>query len=106
MDEDDYKNEFSEIKKGAELQWEFDRKEQIRKQAEAEQKEKELASERAKNEAERKALEEQAQKEREEANAILKAEQEKARIEVEKAAFEKAKLEDELKQKRTKKPPN
>lgn len=68
-----------------------------RLQKESEQKEKELAAERAKAEAERKALEEKAKKEREEANAILKAEQERSRIEAEKAASEKAKLEAELK---------
>lgn len=75
------------------------KEENARLQAEAEQKEKELAAERLKAEAERKAMEEKAQKEREEANAILKAEQEKARIEAEKAAKEKAALEAELKAK-------
>lgn len=59
------------------------KEENARLQAEAEQKEKELAVERAKAEAERKALEEKARKEREEAEAILKAEQEKARIKAE-----------------------
>ena len=75
------------------------KEENARLQAEAEQKEKELAAERLKAEAERKALEEKARKEREEAESILKAEQEKARIEAEKAAKEKAALEAELKAK-------
>ena len=87
MTEDDYKKEFSEIKKGAELQWEFERKEQIRKQAEAEQKEKDLAAERAKAESERKAIEAKAQKEREESEQLLLAErkayEEKLRAEME-----------------------
>ena len=87
MTEDDYKKEFSEIKKGAELQWEFERKEQIRKQAEAEQKEKELAAERKQAEAERKSLEEKARKEREESErtllAEIKAAEEKLKIEME-----------------------
>lgn len=97
MTEDDYKKEFSEIKKGAELQWEFERKEQIRKQAEAEQKEKDLAAERAKAESERKAIEAKAQKEREESEQLLLAErkayEEKLRSEMEAARKVAAELE-------------
>jgi len=76
------------------------KEENSRLKAEADKKEKELAAERAKAEADRKAIEEKAQKEREEANEILKAEQEKARIEAEKAAKEKEALEAELKAKK------
>lgn len=83
-EEADYQKEFSEIKKGAELQWEHDRKEQIRK-----------ANEEA-------AAEAKAQKEKAKQEAILKKEREaKAQLEAElkakKEAEEKAILDEQLK---------
>lgn len=78
MPEAEYQKEFIDIKKGAEDHWEFERKEQIRKQAE--QKAQELAlqeaqSEKAKLEAELKAKAEAEEKARKEAEAKAIAEQ-------------------------------
>ena len=75
--EKEYSKEFKEIKKGAEDHWEFERKEQIRKQKEEEEKEAQLKKER----------EERARLERENKERIEKEEKEKeaeqARIQAE-----------------------
>lgn len=75
--EKEYTKEFQEIKKGAEDHWEFERKEQIRKQKEEEEKEAQLKKER----------EERARLERENKERIEKEEKEKeaeqARIQAE-----------------------
>jgi hypothetical protein len=77
MDEADYQKAFSDIKKGAELQWEFDRKEMTRKQQEQDKSEaerKRLEDElKAKQEAECKAKEEADKKEAERIAAEKKA---------------------------------
>jgi len=46
LPENEYLKEFEEIKKGADLQWEFERKEAIRKDEEADARERELQAER------------------------------------------------------------
>lgn len=76
------------------------RKENERLRKEAEEKEKQLAAERAKAEEQRKEAEEKARLEREEADRKLRAEQEKARLEAEKAAAERARLEAEIRAKK------
>ena len=107
-----YQKELADIKKGAELQWEFERKEQIRLQKEAEEKEQQLRIEREKQakiqaekdaeanrikaENERLAKELQAKKEAEEAEQKRLAEIEKQKqLEADKLAksSDKVKLE-------------
>lgn len=105
LPESEYKNEFAEVKKGAELHWEFERKEQIRKQREAEEKEKQLFEAKAKAEKDAKILELRIKAEKdakEKLEAELKAKEEaelKAKKEAElKAAAElKAKQQAEAK---------
>lgn len=82
----DYAIEFLEVKKGAELQWELEAKEQIRKQAEAESQEKALKEERA----------EAARKAKEQADILAKQQAEAKRIQDLKDA-ENARLQAELK---------
>jgi len=83
--ESEYKKEFSDIKKGAEDHWEYERKEQIRKQSEDEKKEAEIKKERLdklKLELELKAKIEAEQK----AEQLKKDAELKAKIEAEKLA--------------------
>ena len=60
--EEDYQSEFAEIKKGAEDHWEFERKQQLKKQKEEEAAEAEAKRKAAKVEAENKRLEKEREK--------------------------------------------
>lgn len=81
MDEDTYQKQFEEIKKGAEEHWEFERKEQIRKQ-----KEQQALEEKARAEAEKAAKEKAALEAELKARQQAEAQQEAQRIAKEKAA--------------------
>ena len=78
LPEDDYKKEFSEIKKGAKDHWEFERKEQLRQQKEAADKELALQKERAENDAKLADIEAENKRVRDKAAAELKASQDAA----------------------------
>jgi len=58
MPESDYQKELADIKKGAELQWEFDRTEQIRKQKEQDDKDEQIRLEKIKSDKLQKELKE------------------------------------------------
>jgi chemotaxis protein histidine kinase CheA len=110
MSEVDYKKEFSDIKKGAEDHWEYERKEQIRKakeeEAEREKQRKERAEYEAKLKAEREAkekIEREEKAKREKLEAELKAkkeaereakEKEEKRLQAELSKGDSAKVED------------
>ena len=82
LPEAEYQKEFADIKKGAELQWEHDRKEMVRKAKEDEERE------------------DQARREREEAEAKAAKEREVADAMIAKERAEKAKIEAELQAKK------
>lgn len=87
LSEEEYQVQFNEIKVGAEQHWEFERKEQIRKQQEEEVKQKQLEKEML-----------EAEKARQEAAKLLEAEKAKAKAiaeELEKQKQAAAKLEEE-----------
>jgi colicin import membrane protein len=70
--EEDFQKEFADIKKGAEDHWEFERKQQIAKQAEQERLQKIEAELKAKKDAEEKAEKEKLKKEKELAKSPIK----------------------------------
>ena len=100
----EYQKEFLDIKKGAEDHWEFERKEQIRKQKEEEARNEKARQEHlkalAKEKKEREEREEKERIENEKKEAILKKEREEKEAELERVRQEKAKLEAEIKAKK------
>lgn len=100
LPDSDYQRELEEIIKGAQLQWEFERAEQLKAQQEAEAKEKQLKAERAEAEAKQKAIEEKARIEREEQEKKLQAERAEAKRLQDLKDAENAKLQAELQAKK------